>query len=501
MLTRKAIWFIIGLMATALLGIIWLQIMWINWSIDLNQENLSREIYSSINKVAQKLQAIERKKSQDHVFDFLKRDEAIVSTRLTEEGEVLSIEYRINSDGEFDFDIEDTTLIGDVAFQSDSYQQQAALFEASRLLDGIEPLPLAERIDLDHLNYFLKQEFENRGINSEYEYGVYSVPKEAFVIKNNHYLFENTDRNNDYQENLSLFKSKYRVQLFPSDDKMNGYLMVDFPNERQFLWSSVWQALIASIIFTGIILICFVYTFNIIFRQKQLSEMKTDFINNMTHEFKTPIATISLAVDSMTSPMILKDREKVSRFANIIKEENKRMNSQVEKVLQMALIDKSDFSLNIVELNLHELIEQAVQFASLLVSRKGGAINTDLLSTHPILMGDKTHIVNVIHNLLDNANKYSPGKPEITIRTRDRTGGVEVTVEDKGIGMNADAKKQIFDKFYRVHTGDLHDVKGFGLGLSYVKAIVTAHKGQISVKSELGKGSQFIIFFPYQVEK
>jgi two-component system phosphate regulon sensor histidine kinase PhoR len=226
--------------------------------------------------------------------------------------------------------------------------------------------------------------------------------------------------------------------------------------------------------------------------------MKTDFINNMTHEFKTPIATISLAADSITSPMIADDKKKVGRFAGIIKQENKRMLSQVEKVLQMALIDKSDFNLKVTEIDLHPIIAQALDYIKLQVVKRNGEVSSNLQATNPVIEGDQTHISNIIHNLLDNANKYSPDNPKISVETRNLPNGVEVIVKDNGIGMNKEAKKHIFDKFYRVHTGNLHDVKGFGLGLSYVKAMITAHKGQIDVKSELGEGSSFILFFPHR---
>ena len=172
------------------------------------------------------------------------------------------------------------------------------------------------------------------------------------------------------------------------------------------------------------------------------------------------------------------------------------MNSQVEKVLQMSLIEKRNYNLNLTDVNLHQVIEKAVSNFALQVEKRNGVIKTELNATNPMIEGDITHITNIIHNLMDNANKYSPESPEVTVSTRNAKGGVEVTVEDKGMGMNREALKNIFDKFYRVHTGDLHDIKGFGLGLSYVKAIITAHKGQIDVKSTLGKGSKFILFFP-----
>lgn len=172
------------------------------------------------------------------------------------------------------------------------------------------------------------------------------------------------------------------------------------------------------------------------------------------------------------------------------------MNSQVERVLQMALIDKKDFELKVGELNLHEVIQQALANFSLQVEKREGSLQADLQATRPVIEGDSTHIASVIHNLLDNANKYSPERPEITVSTRDVPMGVEVTVTDKGMGISKEARKHIFDKFYRVHTGNLHDVKGFGLGLSYVKTIMVAHKGLVDVRSEPGQGSSFVLTFP-----
>jgi two-component system phosphate regulon sensor histidine kinase PhoR len=290
--------------------------------------------------------------------------------------------------------------------------------------------------------------------------------------------------------------------LFPDDPKGSpGALKVHFPNKSTWLWSSFIPTLLGTILFTGLILFCFSYTIWVIFRQKKVSEMKTDFINNMTHEFKTPIATISLAADSILSPMVIGSKEKIERFSNIIKQENKRMLSQVEKVLQMALIDKKEFALKVSDVDMHVVIEQAIENVNLQVQRRGGHITMNLEASDSIIPGDATHLSSVIHNLLDNANKYSPEAPEISVTSRNVQGGLEVIVQDKGIGMTKEARKQIFEKFYRVSTGNLHDVKGFGLGLSYVKAITDAHQGKIQVESEPGKGSSFILFLPHKILK
>jgi len=225
--------------------------------------------------------------------------------------------------------------------------------------------------------------------------------------------------------------------------------------------------------------------------------MKTDFINNMTHEFKTPIATISLASDSITNKTVIDNPEKIKRFAGIIKQENRRMLDQVEKVLQMAKIDKRDFELKLTDVNINDVVYQATENSRLKIIKREGQLDVSLNATNPMVQGDLTHISNIIHNLLDNAEKYSNEKPKIIVTTKDATGGVEISIRDNGIGMNQESIKHIFDKFYRVHTGNRHDVKGFGLGLSYVKALMDAHQGKVKVTSELGTGSTFSVFFPF----
>ena len=217
----------------------------------------------------------------------------------------------------------------------------------------------------------------------------------------------------------------------------------------------------------------------------------------MTHEFKTPIATINLAADSINSPMISGKPDKVGRFAKIIKQENQRMLSQVEKVLQMALLDKKDFKLKKSQIDVHDIIKQAAEHNELKLASKNGEIKCDLEAGNSIIKADNTHIVNIVNNLLDNANKYSPDNPKINIKTYNENNGLSLEISDNGIGMTKEQKKHIFDKFYRVHTGNVHNVKGFGLGLSYVKAMVDAHNGNISVSSELGKGSTFKIHLPF----
>lgn len=363
---------------------------------------------------------------------------------------------------------------------------------------------LENRIKINYLDMVLKEELAIRGINNQipsyrYHYGIYGFEKESFVILDGELFNYEKEKENVLPEyiNTGEVNTAYKVNVFPRERPVPGELRIFFPNKNAIILRSLGKTLLATLFFAGIILICFGYTLFIIFTQKKLSEMKTDFINNMTHEFKTPIATISLAVDSLNNPVVLKNEEKILRFSRIIKQENIRMHKQVEKVLQMALLDKKDFNLKLSSVNMHDLIIAAIENISLQVEAREGSVKGFLNASEAVVKGDQTHLSNIINNLLDNANKYSHLKPHITVFTRNVDKGLEIIVKDEGIGLSREVRKYIFDKFYRVPTGNIHNVKGFGLGLSYVKTMVEAHKGKIDVRSELGKGSSFILYFPF----
>jgi signal transduction histidine kinase len=238
-----------------------------------------------------------------------------------------------------------------------------------------------------------------------------------------------------------------------------------------------------------------------IIRQKRLSDIKSDFINNMTHEFKTPIATISLAADAINNPKIISKEKEVKYYTDIIREENQRMNKQVENVLRMSLLDKHELELNQIESDIHELISIAVAKAGLLLKERDGRIKEKLEASNFIFSVDRDHFTNAILNLFDNSIKYSEDKPLIEVRTKDVDKGLSIIVKDHGIGMGRDIQQKIFDKFYRKSSGNIHNIKGFGLGLSYVKAIVEACGGTIKVKSEAGKGSEFEIILTKKAER
>jgi two-component system phosphate regulon sensor histidine kinase PhoR len=237
-----------------------------------------------------------------------------------------------------------------------------------------------------------------------------------------------------------------------------------------------------------------------IIRQKKISEMKSDFLNNMTHEFKTPIATISLAADTITNPKVIKDESSIKHFISMIKKENSRMNKKVETILQIASLDKKEIDFKFEDISLHSIIEKAVDTIDILVQQRNGKIRLALNASEPVINGDGEHLFNLVNNLLDNAIKYSPDTPEITVETKNGESGVIMAVEDKGIGMSKSVQSRIFERFYRQTTGNVHDVKGFGLGLNYAKAIVDAHRGTISVHSEPGKGSRFTVYLPFNHE-
>ena len=504
-MNKKVIWLIIGLMSAALIGIAAMQAKWVVDSLQANEEQFNNQVVAALNKVADKLEEEEEMEAYRHVDNGFAQDfyQSEVRQQIEMGGLTFSIEDEDGTGGHTHLTkqqlIELTLAANDCNCSECQADRAKKLSQFVNITQGLDLAPLTERIELDMLSSFLRQEFQDKGIKIPFRYGVFDNRKKSFVIADGRYTVEDSRSQPTLEGYKNLNNSEYRVGLFQRDKNTPGLLMVFFPTKNSFLWSSVLKNLIGSIIFTGIILFCFFYTISVIFKQKKVSEMKNDFINNMTHEFKTPIATISLASDSISSPMVINSPDKIRRFTDIIRQENKRMNNQVEKVLQMAQIDRQDFDIKLSDVNLHDVITQAVGYIGLQVEKRDGKVSTNLHATQPTVLGDMTHISNIINNLLDNANKYSPENPEISVATRNVAGGVEVIVSDKGIGMSKEAMKHIFEKFYRVHTGNLHDVKGFGLGLSYVKAMMDAHKGRVEVKSELGKGSSFVLFFQVKV--
>jgi two-component system phosphate regulon sensor histidine kinase PhoR len=352
-----------------------------------------------------------------------------------------------------------------------------------------KPLPIEKRINRENLEKTLSKSLADKEINSPYEYA---------VITSNQGKNKVPLRSGGFQvDKKNLI---HRVSLFPNDifQKTNTLLLY-IPEQKSIILRSLSALMLVSVFFTLIIVLSSILGIVTMLRQKKISDIKTDFINNMTHEFKTPIATISIAIDSINNAKVIDEPERIKSFTRIIKEENNRMNARVEQVLQMALLDSSEFRLNLKPVDVNALVARVAGNIRLQVESREGRLVLQAGALNSMVEGDEIHLTNVIMNLLDNANKYSPGKPDISVITANRGSLVLVTVEDKGIGMTAETQRKIFEKFYRLTTGNIHNVKGFGLGLSYARAIVLAHKGEIKVSSETGKGSKFEVSLPLRV--
>lgn len=309
-----------------------------------------------------------------------------------------------------------------------------------------------------------------------------------------------SDSSQEISDSLDFMTESYQALMFPNDIiKKDMFLAVKFRGENRYFMQSLNWLMAASILFTILIIAAFVFSIYSILVQKKISEVKSDFINNMTHEFKTPIATIGVAADSLVNKKVIGNPDSVSDYARLIKQENKRMNGHVEKILSVARMERKEVDFTFKPVNLHNMIEDICERFSIKLSQRAGSISCELKAENPVVLADYEHIYNCFSNLLDNADKYTPDAPLIVISTQGNSIGVSVSVSDNGVGISRQTQHKIFDTFYRIPTGNVHNVKGFGLGLSYVKAVCEAHNGNVTVDSEPGKGSTFRIFLPYSI--
>jgi len=271
-----------------------------------------------------------------------------------------------------------------------------------------------------------------------------------------------------------------------------------FPRKTGYLLKTMWFVLLISILFIAAIIITYYLTINTIIRQKKLSDIKNDFINNMTHELKTPISTISLACEMLRDKELRKDSEMFERYVSMIHEENDRLSLQVENVLQSAIWGSGEIKLKLESIDVNEILQSTLKSFEIRLKEEGAELSTEFNASSALVQADRIHLTNVINNLLDNALKYSGKEKRLEVVTQNNPKGVIISVSDNGIGISKENQKKIFDKLYRVSTGNIHDVKGFGLGLSYVQTVVEKHKGSVKVNSQLGKGSTFVVFLPFQ---
>lgn len=519
-MNRKVFVLIIFLMSISLIGIIAVQISWIRNSIELSDNQFKSDVKSALIKVSENISDRELNDYYQKYSAFTQNRENITATELKnffyqqidttkqetfeyaqtilEENYKFPNEFFENDSIEFKkiYSKEEIIIIKNVVSDGDikllsptehfvKYQelenlQKTLLNNQSQIM--LSRLPILQRISNQEITLNLRRELFQRGIETEFKYGVY---------------------NNDFATKLKsgyfrLNANKtHKVSLFVNNEGVSEYqLYVSFPNKKQYLLSAVWKILVPSMIFILVIILAFISSLYQMIKQKQIAEIKTDFINNMTHEFKTPIATINLALDAIKNPKIIDEKEKVLRYVKMIRDENKRMHAQVENVLRISKLEKNQLDVSKEKHDLHDLIEEAVTHVELLANSKGGKINLHLDANMSEVLANDFHFTNVIVNLLDNAIKYSQDAPIIDVFTENTARNIIIKIKDNGIGMSKNVQKNIFRKFYREETGNIHNVKGHGLGLAYVKKIVEHHQGTVFVESEKGKGSAFSIKLP-----
>lgn len=538
-MNRKSFISLIIMMLLSIVGIIWVQIVWIRNAIAIRNEAFNNVVVASINDAAN---AIESSRKMSFFNDFLVHDPNTGTESSADISSFFSMGSYSSGDGS-NFSVRitnqsvtqapgqkpvvithDTTITSDssmVIMKSNEdpgkmmvvksnelstggtgsfYMKQNDFIEwvkkkqdelknmSDQMISEIYQWEKTMELDNDEINYALQRSLLFSNIQTPFEFA---------VIKNGK-VTEGTYRKSDKGD---FMRSNYMVRLFPDNIiRQDLILSVVFPERTNYVLGSMAWLLGGSLLFSLIILATFALSLFFIINQKKVSEMKSDFINNMTHEFKTPIATISLAADTITNPKVIGDEMSIRHFISMIKKENSRMNKKVETILQIASLDKKEIDFKYENVSLHNIIEHSVETIDIIIQQRNGRIGLNLNAEMPYIYGDGEHLTNLVNNLLDNAIKYSEGSPEIRIDTKNIDGGILMSVEDKGIGMTKSVQSRIFERFYRQTSGNVHDVKGFGLGLNYARAIVDAHRGDITVHSEPGKGSRFDVFLPFNHE-
>lgn len=520
MMGKKLFVLLIVLMSLSLIGIIFVQSFFINNSLENERKNFTRSVKRSLSFVSRAIEDYEYRdyfmKLRPYLNDDNKANSEIIkqlfiateddisnktivhrNTVLEERFKVPSLFFEIDADS---FNISklyservtevynNTNIDGVKRINPETRLREYSSLGAlemqmweDALKTILKDIPVYRRITTKHVETLLKRELKDEGIDLDFEFAIYDDDLATKIQTQN---FEKTE-------------DAYGVYVFLDANKESSYkLYVDFPERKKYLYSSIIWMIVLSILFTAIILLAYAGAIYQLIRQRQISQIKTDFINNMTHEFKTPIATINLALDSIRNPKIINDQEKVKRYLGMIKEENKRMHAQVENVLRISKLDKNELNISKERLELHELIEDAITHVELIVEDRKGYVKTHLKADKSSVLANETHFTNVLVNILDNAIKYSDDAPKIDVYTENAGNNIIVKIVDQGNGMPKAVAKRVFEKFYREHTGNVHNVKGHGLGLAYVKRIVEDHQGHISVESEKGKGSTFIIKMP-----
>lgn len=518
---KKMFVLIVILMSISLIGIIAVQLYWINNAIESKKQQFTNDVHISLGRVKERINLKEEEYIDGKVENLLENiglanaaqiknylfQEIDTTTKQTftygatflEENFKLPTDFLDNDSiifkrvsGKKDFfqtkfikGLNDniSTLDGKRISFTKRYSEIDREYNRQAYKDFLDIKPLNQRISNRELNATIKDELNKRNIFLDFKYGVYGIDGLATKLKSGYYTI---NKNDSY---------KYPL-LYDSNDIPKYSLYVTFPSKNNHILSGISNILLLSLFFIFIIIIAFSSSLYQLIKQKKISEIKTDFINNMTHEFKTPIATINLAIDSIKNPKIINDKEKVIRYVNMIRDENKRMHTQVENVLRISRLEKNQLDISKETIDIHDIIEDALSHVHLLINNRNGSVKTHFEAITSEISGNEFHLTNVVVNMLENAIKYSEGEPKIEVYTESTNKFFIFKVKDEGIGMNKNVQKHVFDKFYREQKGNIHDVKGHGLGLAYVKEIVEKHHGTVFVESEKGEGSIFTVKLP-----
>lgn len=518
---KKIFVLIVVLMSTSLIGIIAVQVFWINNAVESKKEQFKNDVQKSLGSVSERInerEEAEFEKQIDGLIEniglatnaqiknyFFQQIDTTTKQKITFGGTFLEKNFKLPTD----FLDNDSIILKRVSGKQDFFQ--------SRLIKGVDNIfnsenkkrysftkrykdmekpyfsqaleaykktkPIHQRVSNIELNKTIKEELEKRNVSLDFKYGLYSIDGLATKLKSGYYTINKKD--------------SYRYPFFfNASGDVEYELYVTFPDKDEHILSGISNILILSLFFILIIVIAFSSSLYQLIRQKKISEIKTDFINNMTHEFKTPIATINLALDSIKNPKIIHNNDKVLRYVQMIRDENKRMHSQVENVLRISRLEKNEIEISKETVDLHDIIEDAISRIGLLIADNQGRLDLHFEAITAEIPGNQFHLTNVIVNILENALKYSEGAPKIDVYTESTNKFFVFKIKDEGIGMSKAVQKLVFNKFYREQKGNIHDVKGHGLGLAYVKEIVEKHHGTVFVESEKGVGSLFTVKLP-----
>ncbi len=517
--SKKRINWLIALMTVSLIGITGIQAYWLNNSYNLEEEKFDQQVSEALEGVASRLETLETINflrnnfrlepffsGQAHAFGEVKTKDSIYRVSDTEGSYSISVSMSDDSievvegrteirsqnsffpdtSRRFNFSGGGVTNTGKIELK---LKRMDAVFNQLVKHSFNKKMGLKSRMDQRTLDSILDFELRSKGIDIPYKY---------VVVEDNRGVMGDQD----FSGITTLPETEFvhQAALFPNDLFGHSTLMVFFSGKTNYLLKSMWLTFLVSLVFTAAIIFTFARTLSYTLQQKRISDIKTDFINNMTHEFKTPIATINLAIDALRNPKVINDPQRIEHYSKVIKQENNRMNLQVESVLRMALMDKKELELNFEPVQVSDLLDECISHIQLSLESKNGRIEKNFNDNGTELNVDPNHFSNSIINILDNAVKYSINAPLIKVVTELTRHNLIIIISDKGVGMSKEEQKHIFDRFFRVSSGDIHNIKGHGLGLSYARGIIEAHGGRIDVESEKGKGSKFYIYLPLTME-